>query len=394
MNFDVIIIGASTAGLYAGECLARAGKKVGLFERQRELRPARRTLIVTPLLRKVLGTLPDEVILHKIEVMAVATSNRELSIPLKDPDLIVERAKLIRWLSSKFETAGGELFLGHRFKGFQQRNEGLGILLKNSKGQSIAVAQEAVIGADGIRSTVAADAGIPRPDSVPIVQAEVTLPSEWDPSVAKVWFDTDETRFFFWLVPESPHKAVVGLIGDQGTGTRDCLKKFLIYHNLQPEAYQAAQVAMYSPRLKPWTRIGSTPVYLVGDAAGQVKVTTVGGTVSGFLGARAAATALSKGKSYRTRLVGINRELNLHWLLRRLLDRLDNRGYDQLVGTVTLKVRNFLSQYDRDSLNPVVWRLPILEPRLVKVLWNCLRGKPRTQTAPNRQNPVYLPEMD
>ena len=156
---------------------------------------------------------------------------------------------------------------------------------------------------------------------------------------------------------------MVGLIGDHGMGVRERLKQFLIHHNLEPEAYQAAQVAMYSPRLKPWTRIGRTPVYLVGDAAGQVKVTTVGGTVTGFLGAQAAATALINGKSYRSNLLGVRRELNLHWLLRRLLERLDNRGYDQLASTVTLKVRNFLSRYNRDSMNRVVWRLPILEPQ-------------------------------
>ena len=31
MKFDVVIIGASTAGLYAGERLALAGKKVGVI---------------------------------------------------------------------------------------------------------------------------------------------------------------------------------------------------------------------------------------------------------------------------------------------------------------------------------------------------------------------------
>ncbi len=170
------------------------------------------------------------------------------------------------------------------------------------------------------------------------------------------------------------------------------MKTFLAHHNLEPEAYQAAQVALYSPRLKPWTRIGRTPVYLVGDAAGQVKVTTVGGTVSGFLGAQAAATALLKGRSYRARCWRVRRELNVHWFLRHLLNRLDNQGYDQLASTVSLKVRNFLSRYDRDSMNRVVWRLPILEPRLLKILWNCLQGKAHTRTAPNRQNPVYLPE--
>jgi len=394
VNFDVVIIGASAAGLYAGESLARGGKKVAVFERQKELRPARRTLIVTRMLRKVLGTLPDDVVLHEIDVLAVATTSREITVCLKEPDLIVERASLIRWLASKFETAGGKLFLDHRFEGFQQASDGLGVSLQTSTNESIVLAEQAVIGADGVFSNVAKAAGIARPKSLPIVQADVALPSGWDPSVVKVWFDTDETRFFFWLIPESSSKGVVGLIGDHGLQTRESLKTFLAHHNLEPEAYQAAQVALYSPRLKPWTRIGKTHVYLVGDAAGQVKVSTVGGTVSGLLGAQAAVTALLKGRSYRTRCWQVKRELNVHWLLRRLLDRLDNRGYDQLAGTVSLRVRNFLSQYDRDSMEPVVWRLPILEPRLLKVAWRCLRGKRGSRTAPKPQNRLYLPETD
>ena len=324
MNFDIVIIGASTTGLYAGEHLALAGKKVGIFERRKELRPARRTLIVTPLLRKALGTLPKRLVLHEIDVIAVASSNREISIPLKQPDLIVERAELIRWLSLKFETAGGKLFPDHRFKRFHQTSNGLGVLMQNSKGESMVVAKEAVIGADGVFSSVAGAAGIKAPKSVPIVQAEVALPSGWNPSVTKVWFDAQETRFFFWLIPESSSRGVVGLIGDHGLETRESLKTFLADHELKPEVYQAAQVALYSPGLKPWARMGRTPVYLVGDAAGQVKVSTVGGTVSGLLGAHAAATALLSGSSYRSRLLPVKRELNVHWLLRRLLDRLDD----------------------------------------------------------------------
>jgi len=251
-----------------------------------------------------------------------------------------------------------------------------------------------VIGADGVFSKVARAAGISRPKSLPIVQAEVPLPSGWDPSIVKVWFDTDETRFFFWLIPESSSKGVVGLIGDHGLKTRESLKTFLTNHNLEPEVYQAAHVALYSPRLKPWTRIGKTHVYLVGDAAGQVKVSTVGGTVSGFLGAQAAASALLKGRPYRAHCLRVKRELNVHWLLRLLLDRLDNQGYNQLVTTVSSKVRDFLSRYDRDSMDPVIWRLPILEPRLFNVAWKCLRGKSGSRKLTRRQSPSYLPEMD
>jgi len=394
VNFDIVIIGASMAGLYAGESLARAGKRVAIFERQKDLNPARRTLIVTHLLRKILGSLPDDMILHEIDAMAVATSNRETTIPLKEPDLIVERAGLIGWLASKFETAGGKLFLDHRFERFQQTSGGLDIVLQTSKGETIVASKEALIGADGAFSNVAKAAGISRPESLPIVQAEVPLPAGWDPSVVKVWFDTEKTRFFFWLIPESSSKGVVGLIGDHGLQTRESLKTFLADHDLKPEAYQASQVALYSPRLKPWTHIGSIRVYLVGDAAGQVKVSTVGGTVSGFLGAQAAASALLNGRSYRAHYWKVRRELNVHWLLRRLLDRLDNRGYDQLVGAVSLRVRNFLGQYDRDSMEPVIWRLPILEPRLLRVAWKCLRGKRGSRKLPDRQSRMYLPETD
>ena len=65
---------------------------------------------------------------------------------------------------------------------------------------------------------------------------------------------------------------------------------------------------------------------MVGDAAGQVKVTTVGGTVTGIEGANAAARAILKRTSYRHELSSLKRELDLHWFIRVMLDRLDNRG--------------------------------------------------------------------
>ena len=131
------------------------------------------------------------------------------------------------------------------------------------------MAGEAIIGADGINSDVARAAAIPRPPSVPIVQAEVALPPDWDPNVTQVWFDTEETRFFYWFIPESSAKGVAGLVGNDGTQTHRLLKAFLNHHNLKAEAYQGAKVGLHHPRLKPWGKIGSIPVLMVGDAAGQ-----------------------------------------------------------------------------------------------------------------------------
>ena len=86
--------------------------------------------------------------------------------------------------------------------------------------------------------------------------------------------------------------------------------------------------------------------------------------------------------------------VSVHWLLRFLLDRLNNRGYDHLMSTVSVGVRNFLSEHNRDSMDTAIWRLPILEPRLLGVLWNCLRGTSASQTTSTAQKRLYLPEMD
>lgn len=116
---------------------------------------------------------------------------------------------------------------------------------------------------------------------------------------------------------------------------------------------------------------------MVRDAAGQVKVTTVGGTVTGIQGAEAAANSILNGTSYKAELRPVKRELDLHWFIRILLERLDNSGYDVLVGVVSSRLGDFLARHNRDSMTPVFWRLPFVEPRLLQVAFKCLRGKSR-----------------
>ena len=72
MKIDVAIIGASSSGLYAAWLLARAGRRVGVFERNTALNPAQRTLIVTPEFSLALGPLSDDIVLHCTARVAVA----------------------------------------------------------------------------------------------------------------------------------------------------------------------------------------------------------------------------------------------------------------------------------------------------------------------------------
>jgi flavin-dependent dehydrogenase len=167
---------------------------------------------------------------------------------------------------------------------------------------------------------------------------------------------------------------------------RHLLRRFLEREGFKPLAYQGARIALYEPFLKVSARVGEATVLLVGDAAGHVKVTTVGGSVSGLLGAAAAARALIHHRRYQTELRAVTRELALHWGMRAALDRFDNQAYNRLVACVSPRVRTFLSLHNRDEMAEVAWQLPILQPRLLAlaphVLFRTLRRRPQKAPVP------------
>lgn len=363
MDFDVVIVGASSSGLYAAELLAKAGKRVAVFERQPEIDPARRTYITTAHLKQFVAE-EEIAVLHRIRVMSIASLGASVDIPLNPPDWILDRNLLIKGLLARAQARGVEVFTHHRFLRFEEANGHTQLLFERDRREVRATAG-AVIGADGLHSQVAKAARIPHPPSAPIVQAEIDLPPRWDPGVTRVWFDVHETRFFYWLIPESPERGVLGLVGEPASEPRRLLDRFLEKMGFQALRYQGARVALHHPSLRPWGRVGFVPVYLVGDAAGQVKVTTVGGTVTGIWGARAAASAILKGTSYAQEMRPLKRELDLHWYIRWLLDRLDNSGYERLIQSTTPAVRRFLSQRHRDQMMGGIWQLPFRAPWLL-----------------------------
>jgi flavin-dependent dehydrogenase len=375
LALDVAIIGASSAGLYAAELLAQAGRRVAVFERQPDLKPDRRTLIITPQLYAVLKDIPPKAILHTTSVMAVATPGASVQVELHEPDLIIERGLLAHHLEARARQAGVAIHYGHRFTGLSPHLDGARLEFSTGQRGKVDITAQAVIGADGVRSDVARAAALRHPPTVPIVQAEVHLPSGWNPQVTQVWFDVATTRFFYWLIPESEQRGVVGLVGDERANPRMLLDHFLAQQQFVPLAYQAARVAMHHPRLRPWGMVGSAPVLLLGDAAGQVKVTTVGGTVTGFWAAQAAVEALVNGTSYRTALRPLNRELHVHWGIRYLLERLNNVGYDELVDSISHPVRQFLSRNNRDDMARHIWQLLFLQPRFLSLVPRLLRDK-------------------
>ncbi|NQS92468.1 MAG: hypothetical protein HQ574_08675 [Chloroflexi bacterium] len=102
-------------------------------------------------------------------------------------------------------------------------------------------------------------------------------------------------------------------------------------------------------------------MYLVGDAAGQVKVTTVGGTVTGLYGGKAAAEAILKGSTFRKAYQNGQGELDLHLFIRNLLKKMSAEDYQRLIRDISPAVQSLLSRYDRDAMRRHFWKLPFLQ---------------------------------
>jgi len=322
-------------------------------------------LIVTSELERVTGPVPTNASLGETAKIRLIGGEKSRLISLRRADPVVERSAFVGWMHDRALSAGVQVFWGAALAGVTLDRGFACLEISGPSGLRRVRVRDAIIGADGVRSQVAAMTGMPKPPTVSILQAEVPLPRSWDPRTTQVWFDPDETRFFYWLIPEAAGKAVAGVISEREADLPGLLRGFLVRQRLSPVRHQGARVAMYAPRLIPSATVGETRVCLVGDAAGQVKVTTVGGTVTGLLGAEAAVRAIVNQSSYARELRSLRRELDLHWRIRCFLDRLDGPGYAFLLSSLSDPVRGFLARHNRDSIAPVFWRLPLLQPKFL-----------------------------
>ena len=369
------IVGASAAGLFTALLFARAGRKVRLFERAERLDPALRTLIVTDRIRKLLGASSEKCAINEIHGFELFTDGRAAAIQLDSPDLVIERSRLLRALADEAQAHGAQLEFGRRFASLQGGRGGIDMTLagigprtKGTHYQSVCCS--AVVGADGAQSCLARAAGWPRLATVPLVQALVKLPSGMPSDTVRVWFVPDDTPYFYWLIPESSERGVLGLIGVDGQRTRLCLERFMEKKHFRPLGFQGARIPVYQRWVPVERRIGQGRVYLVGDAAAQVKVTTLGGVVTGFRGALGVSERILDG-GVSPELRALRRELDWHMLIRRSIHGFRQADYSRLVDWMNDGMRRSLSRLSRDEAARVLWHVCRNQPRL---LWMGLRG--------------------
>lgn len=360
--------------MFTAAALARGGRNVRVLESKPRFDPPARTLIVTSHFRNQLGSAARESIVNEIRRFELFTDGRSAQVALSQPDLIIERSRLIPALAREAHAAGAKLSFDTRFLGLGPNSNGLRLETETG-GKREELHAGSVVGADGAASRVARTAGWPPIETVPLMQAIVRLPKDCPVDTTRVWFVPDDTPYFYWLVPESDERGALGVIGEQGRDTKRCFERFLEKKNLEPLEWQGARIPVYRKWIPVRKRVGNSDVYLVGDAAAQVKVSTVGGIVTGFRGALGVAQSiLHEGRSKE--LTALRRELSTHWLIRRTLHHFQQKDYSQLVDLLDIATRESLGRINRDESTRLLWNVIRRQPQLVLLgLRGLLMGK-------------------
>ncbi len=362
----VIIIGASISGLYTATLLAKQGIDVEVYDRINPLDGPSRTLIVTGKINEVLDSVPGEMVLNRVKYIQLFSKSRSARLELSSPDLIVERRRFVESFARMAEEAGAKLILGHQFEGFAQFGRKVVVTLRNLEtNEAKQISTDILVGADGVQSSVSHAASRNGHPVSALAQARVALPESGESGTYQVWFDTNQTKYFYWLIPESDRVAAVGLIAEDVPQAKALLIEFLREKQLEATEFQSAIVPMHQFGSANGVMVPNRNVFVVGDAAAQVKVTTVGGVVPGLYGARALVQAILNGRNYRKELDGLKMELNLHLLVRHVLNRFSDQDYDELIGMLDGGLKEILQEWTRDELTQCFLKMIWAEPRLI-----------------------------
>ncbi len=95
-----------------------------------------------------------------------------------------------------------------------------------------------------------------------------------------------------------------------------------------------------------------------------MKVSTVGGIVTGFRGALGVSQAILQNGSSRE-LRALRRELNVHLLIRRSLHHFRQDDYSRLVDSINGAVLQSLGRVSRDEAARVLWNVCRSRPQLL-----------------------------
>ena len=354
----ITIVGAGPAGSYLGYLLSKEGKEVTIIEDHETVgKPVQCTGIVTHSIEKFFR-LKNDIVAKRLDKVIAVSKNQKISVNVDE--IVMWRDKFDQFVAEMARDEGAKILLNHQFIGINGKDSITIKDKKNSKTKEFKT--EAIIGADGPYSSVAKAAGLDS-NSRKYIGMQAKVKVKMDTSSFETYFGADFPDFFGWCVPESEDTARLGI---------GCLEntQHYFYKFLKKRAGDDKIVCWESgliPLYDPGRQIQKGNVYLIGDAATQVKATTGGGIIPSLKAAQTLCDCIINKKNYgREFRKKSGRELLLHFRIRKMLNRFSDEDYNRLLRLMdSEKVRAILKKYDRDTPMPLVTNLMLKEPRFL-----------------------------
>lgn len=289
MRFDVLIVGASFAGLAAAKTAASRGLNVAVIEAKRDAGARVHTsgILVHEAMEEI--DIPHR-LTRRVPGVRLYSPNLK-SIDLFSPGyafFTTETAELLRWMAAEAHEAGARILYATRFEGATR--DGELIRLTN-----LDIETRYLIGADGARSRVAEAFGLSANRKF-LTGLEVELePSDAiDPRFLHCFADSAlAPGYIAWAAP-GPSAIQLGLAVRDGR--RPDLAAFMAHTE---KAFGWSRMRVVGRRSGlipcggPLSRTAAPGVLLVGDAAGWVSPMTGGGIRLAFKYGRRAASLIA-----------------------------------------------------------------------------------------------------
>jgi geranylgeranyl reductase family protein len=358
---EIAIVGAGPAGLLSAYLLAKNGLNVKVYEEHKIIgKPIQCTGIVTRALEKKVIRIPEDVIVNRIRTARIHVGERTTELNIDD--IVLDRAAFDNYILEMAEGEGVKIVKNTRINAVipeSKEDDRPGLLIGND-----IVSSDKVIGADGPFSITRATID-PKCNIGFYTGKQAVVKGEFEEEIFDVYLGNIAKGFFGWVVPESNKKARLGLASIQNPNHGfDYLMKTNRISKKDIIEFQSGMIPIYNPRLK----TEDWPIYLVGDAAAQVKATTGGGLVPGLRSSRILADSILNQKSYEKewkRTVG--KDLWIDLKIRKMLEKFTDADYADIIRLISSRrVKNTLSEYERDRPMPLIASLALKEPRLIK----------------------------
>lgn len=300
-DYDVIVVGAGPTGSTAARYAAINGASVLMIEDHASIgSPVSCTgLLSTRAVAECDIRPSDDFVLNKVRGAFVHSMNGTcLPIDGKETKAyVVSRKSFDRNLAAMALENGVELKLNTRAIGLENIN-GVRKLSVVEEGNVHNIEAKVIIGADGVRSSVARMAGLGQVKKIlPGIQIEAPYHSP-DTDFVELFVGSQAPGFFGWTVPVDENISRIGMAIDSRTNENVLLylERMLKNNAHISSRYGGGQADLVVGGIPigPPDRTYAEGVLIAGDAAGQVKPTSGGGIFTGATCAKIAGEVAAK----------------------------------------------------------------------------------------------------